>query len=234
MRFRVEPSPAGGWHVKLAGHDAPVSRHDTEDEALARAGAYERGAAAQGERVTLRDGSRIVVRPVVPEDRPLFVAGWERFGDLSRQRRFMGVKQGLTLDDLAFFTELDHDTHEALGALDPATGDGLGVARYIRDPERPDVAEAAVSVIDPWQGRGLGGVLLERLCRRARDRGVTRFSAELRADNRAMLELFRRLGDTHLRRDAGEIELDVELPLEGDDCLRDALRSAAAGDVAPR
>jgi hypothetical protein len=82
MRFRVEPSPAGGWHVKLAGHDAPVSRHDTEDEALERAGAYERGAAVEGERVTLRDGSRIVVRPVVPEDRPLFVAGWERFGDV--------------------------------------------------------------------------------------------------------------------------------------------------------
>jgi GNAT superfamily N-acetyltransferase len=234
MRFRIEPSPAGGWHVKLAGHEAPVSRHDTEDEALARAAAYERGAAVEGERVTLRDGSRIVVRPVVPEDRPLFVAGWERFGETSRQRRFMGVKQRLTLDDLAFFTELDHDTHEALGAIDPATGEGLGVARYVRHPSRAEVAEAAVSVVDPWQGRGLGGVLLERLCRRARGQGITRFSAELRADNRAMLELFRRLGETHVRRDAGELELDVELPLEATACLRDALRSAAAGDVAPR
>lgn len=234
MRFTVEPSPAGGWHVKLAGNDAPVSRHDTEDEARGRAAAYERGAAVEGERVTLRDGSRIVVRPVVPEDRALFVAGWERFGETSRQRRFMGVKQRLTLADLAFFTELDHDNHEALGALDPATGDGLGVARYIRDPSRPDVAEAAVSVIDAWQGKGLGGVLLERLADRARQHGIRHFTAELMADNRAMLHLFDRLGAMTSHRDAGDLEIDVELSLEDADCLGSTLRAAAAGDVAPR
>ena len=75
------------------------------------------------------------MRQVGPEDKPLFVAGWERFGEASRLRRFMGVKQRLSVEDLAFFTDLDHDNHEALGAVDPATGDGLGVARYIRDPE---------------------------------------------------------------------------------------------------
>src|ERR671922_48037 len=58
MRSRVEPSPAGGWHVKLAGHDAPVSHHDTEEDAQARAEAYERGWAIEGERVTLRDAAR--------------------------------------------------------------------------------------------------------------------------------------------------------------------------------
>jgi GNAT superfamily N-acetyltransferase len=234
MRFKVEPSPAGGWYVRLAGHHAPVSRHDTEEEALARAAAYERGAAVEGERVTLRDGSRIVVRPVVPEDRPLFVEGWERFGETSRQRRFMGVKQRLTLDDLAFFTELDHDDHEALGALDAATGNGLGVARYVRDPERPEVAEAAVSVVDAWQGKGLGGVLLQRMAERARAHGIRHFSAELMADNRAMLNLFDRLGAMTSHRDAGDLEIDVELPLEDADSLGSTLRAAAAGDVAPR
>jgi GNAT superfamily N-acetyltransferase len=183
MRFRVEPSPAGGWYVKLAGHDAPVSRHDTEEEALARAQAYERGAAIEGERVTLRDGSRSVVRPVVPEDRPRFVESWERFGEESRKRRFMGVKKRLSPEELTFFTEFDHEDHEAIGALDAETGDGVGVARYIRVPDRRGVAEAAVSVIDAWQGRGLGGVLLERLARRARDQGIRRFSAKLMADN---------------------------------------------------
>jgi GNAT superfamily N-acetyltransferase len=168
MRFRVEPSPAGGWYVKLAGHDAPVSRHDTEEDAQARAQAYERGATVEGERLTLRDGSRIVVRPVVPEDRPRFVASWERFGEESRTRRFMGVKKRLSSAELTFFTELDHEDHEAIGALDAKTGDGIGVARYIRDPDQRDVAEAAVSVID-WQGRGLGAVLLERLARQARE-----------------------------------------------------------------
>jgi GNAT superfamily N-acetyltransferase len=234
MRFRVEPSPAGGWHVKLEGHDAPVSRHDTEEEALARAAAYRLGASDVGERVSLRDGSLVVVREVRPEDKPLFVAGWERFGETSRLRRFMGVKQHLTLEDLAFFTDLDHDDHEALGAIDPAAGEGLGVARYIRDPRRPDTAEAAVSVIDPWQGRGLGGVLLERLRARACEQGITRFTAELRADNRAMLRLFEHLGRTDVRRDAGDLELDVDLRTDRPDELASVLRGAAAGDVAPR
>ena len=102
MRFLVEPSPAGGWLVKLAGHDAPVSRHDTEEEAHARAESYRRGASADGERATLRDGSVVLIRPIAPEDKPLFVAGWEHFGETSRLRRFMGVKQHLTLEDLAF------------------------------------------------------------------------------------------------------------------------------------
>jgi GNAT superfamily N-acetyltransferase len=234
VRFEVQPSPAGGWHVRLAGNDAPVSHHDTEEEALARAAAYGRGAAVDGERVTLRDGSRIVVRPVVPEDRGLFLEGWQRFGETSRQRRFMGVKQRLTLDDLAFFTELDHDDHEALGALDASTGDGLGVARYIRDPRRPDVAEAAVSVIDAWQGKGLGGALLQRLAARAREHGIRHFSAELMADNRAMLHLFEQLGAMKAHRDHGDLEIDVELSLEDADCLGSTLRAAAAGDVAPR
>jgi RimJ/RimL family protein N-acetyltransferase len=234
MRFRVEPSPAGGWYVKLAGHDAPVSRHDTEEEALARAQAYERGATVEGERLTLRDGSRIVVRPVVPEDRPRFVESWERFGEESRMRRFMGVKKRLSAEELTFFTELDHEDHEAIGALDAETGAGIGVARYIRDPDRREVAEAAVSVIDAWHGRGLGGVLLERLARRAREQGIRRFSAELMADNRAMLRLFERLGAMEVRRDDGDLEIDVELPIDEAECLGSALRAAAVGDVAPR
>ena len=234
MRFLVEPSPAGGWVVKLAGHDAPVSRHDTEEEAHARAEAYRRGASGEGERVALRDGSEVVIRPVAPEDKPLFVAGWERFGETSRLRRFMGVKQRLSTEELAFFTDLDHADHEALGAIDPDTGDGLGVARYVREPARPDTAEAAVSVIDSWQGRGLGGALLERLTERACQNGIRRFTAELRADNRAMLRLFEHLGRTDVRRDDGDLELDVDLRTDAPEELASVLRGAAAGDVAPR
>jgi RimJ/RimL family protein N-acetyltransferase len=234
MRFLVEPSPAGGWHVKLEGHDAPVSRHDTEEEARARAEAYRRGASAEGERATLRDGTEVVIRQITPEDKPLFVAGWKHFGEESRLRRFMGVKQHLTVEDLAFFTDLDHEEHEALGAIDPVTGDGLGVARYVRDPRRPDTAEAAVSVIDSWQGRGLGGALLERLTARACQNGIRRFTAELRADNRAMLRLFEHLGRTDVRRDDGDLELDVDLRTDSPGDLASVLRGAAAGDVAPR
>ena len=58
--------------------------------------------------------------------------------------------------------------------------------------------------------------------------------AELMADNRGMLRLFERLGAVEVRRDVGDLEIDVELPLDDAECLGSALRAAAAGDVAPR
>src|SRR6476619_2159467 len=117
----------------------------------------------EGELVGLKDGSSVLVRRVTAADQGLFVDGFARLSDESRYRRFLAAKKRLSDDELAFFTELDHHGHEALGAVDPATGEGLGVARYVRDPARYEIAEAAVAVIDDWQGRGLGRVLLERL-----------------------------------------------------------------------
>jgi GNAT superfamily N-acetyltransferase len=182
--------------------------------------------------VRLRDGAEVLVRPVQPEDKPLFVAGFERLGPESRYRRFMGLKQRLSPDELQFFTEIDHDDHDAVGAIDPETGEGLGVARALRLPGRPRVAEAAVAVIDEWQGRGLGGVLLNELTARARERGITCFTASLFTENRSMLHLFQRLGPVHVRDQEGSaVSIDVELPVDGD-ALRVALRSAATGHVA--
>src|SRR3954469_9430836 len=102
MRSSVEPSPAGGYFVRLAGVDAPVSRHDTEDEAHAAADSYRRASAENrvGDIVRLRDRSEGLGRAVQREEKPLFARGWERFGDESRYRRFMGAKPRLTTDEL--------------------------------------------------------------------------------------------------------------------------------------
>ena len=186
MRFTVHPSPAGGYHVRMAGSPAPLSRHDTLEEAEARIAAYERGVGRPGgELVDLPDGSEVLVRP----------------------------------DD------------EAIVALSPRGGDALGVARYRRDPERPATAEATVTVIDDWQGRGLGSVLLRRLCRRAKADGIDTFTASLLTDNRSMLRLFERLGRVQVRElDGSSMQIDVELSV---DDVRTLLRSAATGHVRP-
>jgi RimJ/RimL family protein N-acetyltransferase len=184
------------------------------------------------EQVTLRDGSRVLLRPVEPSDKELLVAGWERFGEESRYRRFMGAKGSLSKDELAYFTEVDHVDHEAIGARAAASGQGVGVARYVRLPAQPDTAEAAVAVVDDWQHRGLGGELLRRLTERARANGIERFHASLFAFNDAMIALFRELGELEVR-DAGEgrIEIDVALPCEPATGLGAALRAAAKGLV---
>jgi GNAT superfamily N-acetyltransferase len=184
------------------------------------------------ERVTLRDGSAVLIRPVEPDDKQLFVDGWEQFGDESRHRRFLGSKASLSEGELAYFTELDHVNHEALGARDADTGQGVGVARYVRLEAQPQVAEAAVAVIDDWQHRGVGGELLRRLTERARENGVERFRARLFAYNDSMLALFGDLGEVAvLDATEGQIEIDVELPFEPGTRLRGALRAAARGLV---
>jgi GNAT superfamily N-acetyltransferase len=181
--------------------------------------------------VTLRDGAKVLIRPVLPEDKALFVRGFERLGAESRYLRFMGSKKGLSSDELAFFTEIDHRDHDAVGALDPETGEGLGVARAVRVPGRPHAAEAAVAVIDAWQGRGLGGALLRALTARAIEHGIGCFTASLFTTNTSMLRLFERLGPVHVREhDGAAMQIDVELPVGGE-ALRVALRSAATGHV---
>ena len=184
------------------------------------------------EDVTLRDGSRVLLRPVRPDDKRLFVEGWQHFGAESRYRRFLGSKGGLTARDLAYFTEVDHVDHEAIGALDAESGEGVGVARYVRVPGHPEVAEAAVSVRDEWQGRGVGGALLRRLAEHARAHGIERFQASLFAFNHSMLALFEDIGDVEVRDQGhGQIEIDVELPCDGERGLGEALRAAAKGLV---
>src|SRR3954469_24285679 len=165
-----------------------------------------------GVRVTVRDGSELEIRPVTPADRRLLLAGFARFGERSRHQRFFGIKVALTEAELTFFTEFDHHEHEAVGAVEPATGAGVGIARFIRLKPGGPVAEAAVSVVDHWQGRGVGRALLSALVDRAHAEGVERFQATLLRSNRAMLEAFRRVGAVEVTgRELDTMEICVEL-----------------------
>jgi hypothetical protein len=105
--------------------------------------------------VALRDGSRVIVRPVRADGKQLLLEGFERFGEQSRYRRFMGMKKRLSDEELAFFTDVDHHDHEALVALDAESGLSVGVARFIR--LSGDAAEAAVAIVDDWQGEASAG-----------------------------------------------------------------------------
>lgn len=218
---REFPHYAGGIQLP-----ADADRRKMDRDTFARGSEAE-----EGELVGLKDGSSVLVRPVAATDKPQFVAGFARLSKESRYRRFLAPKKRLSDDELAFFTELDHHGHEALGAVDLATGEGLGVARYVRDPAHYEVAEAAVAVIDDWQGRGVGRALLERLAIRAHDEGIRHFSASLLVENRAMLTLFERLGAVRITsRSGGTEEIDVHLPIDRDEPsqLTEALRIAAS------
>jgi RimJ/RimL family protein N-acetyltransferase len=165
--------------------------------------------------VTLRDGGRVLLRPLRPSDRDLYLRGFEHLSATSRYMRFFSPKPRLSEAELHYFLDVDHHDHEALVAIDLATGEGIGVARYVRErePDRAAIAEVSVTVVDEHQGRGLGAALLEALARRAAGEGVARFRAMVLSDNHRMLNLIGTRWPQHQvrRRDASVLELEFAL-----------------------
>jgi RimJ/RimL family protein N-acetyltransferase len=184
-------------------------------------------------RAVLPDGLVVHIRPIGPDDKQLLRSGFERLSEESRYRRFLHPVKRLSEHDLTYFTEIDHENHEALVALGPNGSEPIGVARFIRLLD-PQGAEVAIAVVDEWQGRGVGTLLLHELVERARAVRVRRFTATCLADNREAIDLLQQLGATRtVSSDPGVVELTIELPdeilPEGD--LRTALRETAAGKL---
>jgi len=180
--------------------------------------------------VTLRDGSRVTVRPIRPQDAGPLRAGFERLSQESRYRRFLSPMQRLTGPMLRYLTDVDHHDHEALVAVGP-DGTLIGVARFVRRPSDPEAAEMAVTVADDQQGRGVGTALLGLLADRARAEGIQRFTALILASNREMLELIEELGPARtIEQAAGTVELEITLPPHGTGPhLGKLLRGSASG-----
>jgi RimJ/RimL family protein N-acetyltransferase len=185
---------------------------------------------------TLPDGTPLLVRRIAPEDAPALAEGFTRLSQESRRLRFLTPKPRLSTAELHYFTAVDGHRHEALVAVDPPTGEGVGVARFVRDESDPRRAEVAVTVADDWQQRGVATLLLDRLSDRAREEGVKRFTALVSADNRGMHRLLEHLGTPlHLHPMGGEAgEYEIELGGTGlGDQLLGALRAAASGRLEP-
>lgn len=178
--------------------------------------------------MVLRDGSVVVIREVQAADAPLLADGFARLSYESRQSRFLTGKPNLTAAELRYLTQIDHQNHEAFGALNLHDGRGLGIARYIRDAECPQRAEVAVTIVDDWQRRGLGTELLGRLADRARQEGIRYFTALVAADNDAVVGLLddSSVGVRVIHRERGTVEYEIELPPRGiGDGLRQMLRA---------
>lgn len=187
-----------------------------------------------GAPLRLRGGSKVRLRQIRAEDGQTLLRAFGRLSEESRYRRFLAPMPDLSSAMVSYLTQVDHQDHEAIVALEEPGGEGVGVARYVRDPARAYAAEAAVTVADDWQGRGLGTVLLEVLAARAREQGVRSFTALMLATNREMMDVFQTLGPVRVRdREAGTVEIETPIQEVGvPAALRKLLRLAAREDVA--
>ena len=167
------------------------------------------------EHATLHDGTQVQIRLVTPADKEMLRTGFERLSAESRYARFLAPKASLSDDELRYLCELDQESHVALGAIridDTGAPVGLGIARFIRLPEPPNTAEAAIAVADEAQHKGLGTLLFLRLVAAAAERGIERFRCEVLASNAGMVALIAQI-DPDRSIEAGEGVLSIEATL---------------------
>ena len=158
---------------------------------------------------TMIDGGPICIRAIHPDDKERLHEHFKGLSGRSVYFRFMGIRRDLSPADLRHLTELDFKTHVGLVAT---LGDGgrerfIGVGRYIcgADPKR---AEVAFAILDGFQGRGIGTILLQHLSRIADANGVEEFEADVLGENRQMLEVFAHSGFERERSlDSGVVHL---------------------------
>lgn len=163
---------------------------------------------------TLRDGTVVTLRPIVPDDAEEIRRGWRALSPRSRYLRFMSISPEPSADTLHYLTHVDQKDHVAIGATiasaDLKTERGVGVARFVR-LKGTDVAEAAITVADDMQRKGLGTVLAYELERAARARGIKTLRAEVHESNTVMRRSLERAGAVPTSTNAGSVAYDLDL-----------------------
>lgn len=162
--------------------------------------------------LALRDGSRVAVREIEPEDAPALRRFVGRLSERSVHLRYFGPMKELSEKQARHFAEVDGWDRYALVALNPEDESELvGVVRYERDPET-DRAEYAAVIEDRMQGKGLGVALTRHLIEAARQRGIERLYALVMPENRGMLHLLRSLDlPEKVRLEDGLKHVDIDI-----------------------
>ena len=187
----------------------------------------------------LPDGTALLVRPIEPSDKELLERGFERLSPTSRYRRFFHQVDHLSQAQLEYLTEVDGQNHNAFVCLlrdDPSVG--VGVARWVRLPDEPDVAEGAVTVVDEFHGRGVGKTLLYVVARDAIAKGIRAFRAWIVGENTPILNILLELGAQPGTWEHGTMEVRLPLPASVEELDATAapfiLREVASGRVEGR
>lgn len=163
-------------------------------------------------RAILRNSETVLIREIMPGDRPLMREGFEKLSKQSRFFRFLAPHQHLSEAELDRFTEANTDEHFAIGAASLGVEQDmpLAAARFVRIAGEATEAEYAITIIDSHQRLGLGSLLLRTLAREAQRGGIEHFTALVHHDNAGIQALMRRFGGY---RQSGGVEEQWRLSL---------------------
>lgn len=141
-------------------------------------------------------GARLSLRPIRPEDGRRLAAFYARATPADMRLRFFMSRREVPRSELARYSQIDYDREMTFIALSPRAGAGpemAGEVRAVCDPDN-ERAEFAIQVAAPWQGKGLGRLLLDRLLAYLRGRGTREVAGQCLRENAAMAALARSAG----------------------------------------
>lgn len=165
--------------------------------------------------INLRDGTEVRLRPIGPADRDQLLAGFELLSPNSRFQRFFAPLRSLPDHLVDQLLDTDGEDHVAIGAESAHNLEQglIGVARLVRTPDRPNTAELSVAVVDSFQRRGLGTILLDHLLGVAHHLNITRIVAYVLEGNHAVQTLLKRFGFVPTEPgDTGTLAYEVAIP----------------------
>ncbi len=142
------------------------------------------------------DGTRLFLRPLKMTDEPLLRTLFYKLSAESIHTRFFQLLKSMPHEKLQEFLRIDYEADMSFVVLTGSVDEDaemIGIAHYLRDP-RTNFADSAFLVRDDWQGRGVGGQLMEALIDAARRQGIAGFTADVLARNEAMLRVFHHSG----------------------------------------
>jgi RimJ/RimL family protein N-acetyltransferase len=160
----------------------------------------------------LRNGERIEIRALRPQDRDDLMVAVDRTSSDSLYRRFFAVRRHFTETEESFYLNVNFVSHVALIAVANENGQPIIIAggRYVVG--EPGQAEVAFTVVDKYQGRGVGAALLRHLAMIARQAGLRELVAYVLPDNRAMLKVFEKSGLKYTaKRESGSVYVKLGL-----------------------
>lgn len=179
-------------------------------------------------RLSLHDGTDILVRPLLPTDRPALDQAVHNMSRDSIRRRFFtaGTPSPALID---YLIDIDYVDHFAWVVFEEGSGDGMGTGRYVRRPGDPE-AEMAFTTVDRYQGRGLGTLLLGVLGATAVEAGITTLVAHVMEDNTPMRRVFAKAGGRTSFDEPGLVLVSVE-PARAAELVDGDVRERIAGSV---
>jgi RimJ/RimL family protein N-acetyltransferase len=167
------------------------------------------------------------------EDRHGIIEAFDGLSTETRVQRWFYPKMRLTEEEIEALVSPIDDDHGAIVAIelgpDGSEKTGIGMARFVRSTGSPDAAEIAITLVDDWQGLGIGRILLHRLLAMVSERGIPCVEGRLQAENRRMhhlLEPYVPEGGFH--REDSALVFRFPVPAPDDPLMAQLARNAAA------